>query len=28
LRNGEAISFYRLVHDLLSGTWFLEGTYD
>jgi len=28
LRNGEAISFYRLVHDLLSGTWFVEGTYD
>jgi len=28
LRNGEAISFYRLVHDLLSGMWFLEGTYD
>ena len=28
LRHGEAISFYRLVHDLLSGTWFLEGTYD
>jgi len=28
LRNGEAISFYRLVHDLLGGTWFLEGTYD
>jgi protein ImuB len=28
LRNGEAVAFYRLVHDLLSGTWFLEGTYD
>ena len=28
LRNGEAVSFYRLVHDLLAGTWFLEGTYD
>lgn len=27
-RNGEAISFYRLVHDLLGGGWFLEGTYD
>jgi protein ImuB len=28
LKNGEAVSFYRLVHDLLSGMWFLEGTYD
>ena len=28
LRNGDAISFYRLVHDLLGGGWFLEGTYD
>lgn len=28
LKNGEAVSFYRLVHDLLGGTWFLEGTYD
>ncbi|HKF06736.1 MAG TPA: DNA polymerase Y family protein [Candidatus Sulfotelmatobacter sp.] len=28
LRNGEAISFYRLVHDLLGGSWFVEGTYD
>jgi len=28
LRNGEAISFYRLVHDLLGGNWFVEGTYD
>jgi protein ImuB len=28
LRNGEGVSFYRLVHDLLAGTWFLEGTYD
>jgi protein ImuB len=28
LRNGEAVSFYRVVHDLLAGTWFLEGTYD
>ena len=26
--NGEMISFYRLVHDLLGGGWFLEGTYD
>jgi len=28
LRNGNAVSFYRLVHDLLSGGWFVEGTYD
>ncbi|MGC2446521.1 MAG: DNA polymerase Y family protein [Candidatus Sulfotelmatobacter sp.] len=28
LRNGESISFYRLVHDLLGGSWFVEGTYD
>jgi protein ImuB len=28
LRNGEAISFYRLVYDLLGGNWFVEGTYD
>jgi len=28
LRNSEAISFYRLVHDLLGGGWFVEGTYD
>jgi len=28
VRNGEAISFCRLVHDLLAGTWFVEGTYD
>jgi protein ImuB len=28
LRNGETISFYRLVHDLLGGGWFVEGTYD
>jgi protein ImuB len=27
-RNGEAIAFYRLVHDLLEGVWFIEGTYD
>ncbi len=24
----DAISFYRVVHDLLGGTWFVEGTYD
>jgi protein ImuB len=28
MQNGEAISFYRLVHDLLGGAWFVEGTYD
>ena len=28
LRQGEAVSFYRLVHDLLEGVWFVEGTYD
>jgi protein ImuB len=28
LRNGDAVSFYRLVHDLLGGSWFVEGTYD
>ena len=28
LRNGDAVSFYRLVHDLLCGGWFVEGTYD
>jgi len=28
LQNGEAVSFCRLVHDLLGGGWFVEGTYD
>ena len=28
VRNGDAVSFYRLVHDLLGGGWFVEGTYD
>ena len=28
LRNGDAVSFHRLVHDLLGGGWFVEGTYD
>jgi protein ImuB len=28
LRNGDAVSFCRLVHDLLGGGWFVEGTYD
>jgi protein ImuB len=27
-QNGDAVSFYRVVHDLLSGGWFVEGTYD
>ena len=25
LRSGESVSFYRLVHDLLGGGWFVEG---
>ena len=28
LRTADTVSFYRLVHDLLGGEWFLEGTYD
>jgi len=28
LRNGDTVAFYRLVHDLLAGEWFVEGTYD
>ena len=28
VRSGESVAFYRLVHDLLGGGWFLEGTYD
>jgi protein ImuB len=28
LQNGAAVSFHRLVHDLLGGAWFVEGTYD
>ena len=28
LRSNDAISFYRLVHDLFGGGWFVEGTYD
>jgi len=28
LRNEDAVSFYRVVHDLLGGGWFVEGTYD
>ena len=27
-QNGETIALYRLVHDLLGGRWFIEGTYD
>ena len=28
LRNGESLALYRLVHDVLEGGWFVEGTYD
>jgi protein ImuB len=28
LKNETAISFFRLVHDLLGGGWFVEGSYD
>ena len=28
LQNENGIAFYRLVHDLLGGGWFVEGTYD
>jgi protein ImuB len=28
LQNGDGIALYRLVHDLLNGGWFVEGTYD
>lgn len=28
VRAGDAVSFYRLMHDLLGGGWFVEGTYD
>jgi protein ImuB len=28
LQNGDTIALYRLVHDLLAGAWFVEGTYD
>ena len=28
LQNGNTITLYRLVHDLLAGAWFVEGTYD
>jgi protein ImuB len=28
LQNADSIALYRLVHDLLGGGWFVEGTYD
>jgi protein ImuB len=28
LQQAESVSLYRLVHDLLGGGWFVEGTYD
>jgi protein ImuB len=28
LQNADGVALYRLVHDLLGGDWFLEGTYD
>jgi protein ImuB len=28
MQNDAAIALYRLVHDLLGGEWFIEGTYD
>ena len=28
LQNADGIALYRLVHDLLGGNWFVEGTYD
>ena len=28
LQNNDSIALYRLVHDLLGGNWFVEGTYD
>jgi len=28
LQNAEGVALYRLVHDLLGGGWFVEGTYD
>jgi len=28
LQNADGIALYRLVHDLLGGGWFVEGTYD
>jgi protein ImuB len=28
LQNAEGVALYRLVHDLLRGGWYVEGTYD
>jgi protein ImuB len=28
LQNAESVALYRIVHDLLGGGWFVEGTYD
>jgi len=28
LKNADSVALYRLVHDLLGGSWFVEGTYD
>ena len=28
LQNADSVAVYRLVHDLLGGSWFVEGTYD
>jgi protein ImuB len=28
LQNSGGVALYRLVHDLLGGVWFVEGTYD
>jgi protein ImuB len=28
LQHADGVALYRLVHDLLSGSWFVEGTYD
>jgi hypothetical protein len=28
LQNTNSVALYRLVHDLLEGAWFVEGTYD
>jgi len=28
VRTSEVVAFFRLVHDLLNGVWFVEGTYD
>ncbi|MGA8501672.1 MAG: hypothetical protein WB683_09005, partial [Candidatus Sulfotelmatobacter sp.] len=28
LQNADSVALYRVVHDLLGGSWFVEGTYD